>query len=250
MQIELEGTALDGAPSRVLLERTDGPVALNGREIAALERIPAFRTTAVRADHAISMVEHLFAALAGLGVREGISVRTSSMALPVLDGCARRWCDALRAFELPARPARLRVAREGEVTVGSSRARFEYAEYMHLEVVLEHPAIEPRASWNGDARDFVDRIAGARTFLFEHDVDEMLSANVRAEIDPEMVCIVGENGTINGTRDEPARHKLLDLIGDLYLHGGPMIGRAIFVRPGHESNHAIVREALERGILA
>ena len=50
-------------------------------------------------------------------------------------------------------------------------------------------------------------------------------------------------------RDEPARHKLLDLIGDLYLYGGPPIGTVTAFRPGHRVTHAVMREALARGIV-
>ena len=49
--------------------------------------------------------------------------------------------------------------------------------------------------------------------------------------------------------DEPARHKLLDLLGDLYLHGGAPIGFLRAERPGHQRTHEIVRRALDAGVV-
>jgi UDP-3-O-[3-hydroxymyristoyl] N-acetylglucosamine deacetylase len=49
--------------------------------------------------------------------------------------------------------------------------------------------------------------------------------------------------------DEPARHKLLDLIGDLYLHGGPPLGLVRALRPGHAANAAAIQQALAEGIV-
>ena len=49
--------------------------------------------------------------------------------------------------------------------------------------------------------------------------------------------------------DEPARHKLLDLMGDLYVHGGPPLGRIRVTRPGHASNAGALRRALDEGVL-
>jgi len=52
------------------------------------------------------------------------------------------------------------------------------------------------------------------------------------------------------SRDEPARHKLLDLAGDLYLYGGPPEGELSARRPGHAATHEAVRRALAQGILS
>jgi UDP-3-O-acyl-N-acetylglucosamine deacetylase len=50
--------------------------------------------------------------------------------------------------------------------------------------------------------------------------------------------------------DEPARHKLLDLVGDMYLYGGPPRGRVRAFRPGHAATHAAMARALDLGVLA
>ena len=50
--------------------------------------------------------------------------------------------------------------------------------------------------------------------------------------------------------DELARHKLLDLMGDLYLFGGPPVGRIVAERPGHARSHEAMRKALDGGLIA
>jgi UDP-3-O-[3-hydroxymyristoyl] N-acetylglucosamine deacetylase len=255
MHTTLEGRTIDGAPARVRMTRTDGPVSLGGTPISKLRLAGTFRTTTVRldGDRTLGTVEHLFAALAGSLVFSGVSIEVDGPALPILDGGAVDFVEALRALDLaPSRPA-LRVVKDGSVSAGGARADFFVADAMHLEVVLEG-VVEGSASWDGDPADFARRIASARTFLLEHDVGAMLSAGFRANVDPKTVVIVTEEGVVaaegTASRNEPARHKLLDLLGDSYLHGGPFLGRARFVRPGHASNHALVREAIARGILA
>jgi UDP-3-O-acyl-N-acetylglucosamine deacetylase len=68
------------------------------------------------------------------------------------------------------------------------------------------------------------------------------------------VLIFTDTGVLPGVRppepNEVARHKLLDLVGDLALFGGPPRGRIVAERPGHAATQEIAREALARGILA
>src|SRR5581483_11519114 len=87
-------------------------------------------------------------------------------------------------------------------------------------------------------------------FFFESDVDTMLRGGVRAEIDPAHVVLVRDGEIVGGAPDEPARHKLLDLLGDLFVWGGPPIGKVRVEKPGHAANHALVRAAISSGILA
>lgn len=251
MRHVLEGTALDGSSSSVVLSEgaADEPVTLNGTRVEELALDGAFRTTRVRTNdgRSVGMVEHLFGALAGLSVRRGLEVRVTGASLPLLDGSARPFV----ALVAPREDLGRRVVRPGRIEIEGTRASFEPDARTIIEVEIDvPPSVERRASWRGDARDFVERIAPARTFAFERDIDAMLSAGLAASVDPASVSVVTERGVLGGAPDEPARHKLLDLLGDLYLWGGPFVGRVIFERPGHSTNHAVAREAIARGLVA
>jgi UDP-3-O-[3-hydroxymyristoyl] N-acetylglucosamine deacetylase len=239
----VEGRGLhSGAHARVTLARRDGPVTLNGTAVADLRVVGKDRATTV-AEPRVATVEHLFAALAGLGVREGIAIAVDGPELPLLDGGAAKWCEVIAGFGIVLRRAGLRVARSGTVEIGRSRYVFE------VEV-----EVEKTAKWSGDAMDFAARIAPARTFAFAHEVAELASRGLASHVDPESVVVLAPDVVHSAGRafssDEPARHKLLDLIGDLYLYGGPPIGRVRAFRPGHGATHAAVARALALGILA
>ncbi|MFO0670222.1 MAG: UDP-3-O-acyl-N-acetylglucosamine deacetylase [Polyangiaceae bacterium] len=100
----------------------------------------------------------------------------------------------------------------------------------------------------------VRRIAPARTFVEERELALMLASGQSATADPESVVVLGAETVHAAGRpfsaDEPARHKLLDLIGDLALHGGPPRGEIVARRPGHAATHVAVARALADGILA
>ena len=202
----------------------------------------------------------------------------------LLDGGARRFAEALLQIEAPrGAPLRLEVARAATFTRGDSTYRFEAADEVSVDVEVDFPAPvgRQRAQWGGDPHDFFTRIAPARTFGWESEA-EALRASGRAgafegwlrsprlapvppgaslgsgpsfdAMDLESVVVFRADGSVLGGAppgpDEPARHKLLDLIGDLALYGGPPRGRVTAARPGHTATHAVVAEALTAGVLA
>ena len=254
--VVLEGYGLHtGEASRVTLQSSEGPVRIrrapHEAEVGALRVEETRWCTRVRdAGGALRLatVEHLFAALAGLGVRGGVLVDVEGPELPLLDGAASAWCDALaRLGAAECTPmsdfaaARARVRRAGVVEVGESRYSFEPGEGVAVSVrfVSDDPRLEGDAAWFGDRDDFRARIAPARTFAFARDVAEIARLGLARHVDPSAAVLITPSGILGATSvspDEPARHKLLDLIGDLYLYGGPPIGRVHAVRPGHTAN--------------
>jgi UDP-3-O-[3-hydroxymyristoyl] N-acetylglucosamine deacetylase len=224
-----------------------------------LEVVSTARATTVRPcgrGEPIGTVEHLFAALAGLGVYEGIDVLVEGPELPLLDGGARCWCEAIGSLSPPHRAPRLRVEREYTLEAGPSRYAFSPGgEGVDVEVNIElgDPQIARVASWQGDAADFVARIAPARTFALASEVEELLRRGLARHVDPASVVLIApETVHFAGrpfTPEEPARHKLLDLMGDLYLKGGPPLGKVVAVRPGHASNVRAMSRAMAEGVL-
>ena len=121
-----------------------------------------------------------------------------------------------------------------------------------MELELGDARLERRAAWDGDPDDFRERIAPARTFCFAHEVEELARAGLASHVTPEMVVVIGAEILAAGRPfqpDEPARHKVLDLAGDLFLYGGPPRGHVAAYRPGHWSTHRAMQLALESGVI-
>ena len=248
-----------GKPAEIELVAEAGPVRIERdavvREVADFRLADARFSTAIACEaFAVRTVEHLFAALAGLGIREGVRVVVRGEEIPLLDGGAAAFASDLLALGIAPRPPPLRVTREARIEVEGSAYVFAPGDDTHVAVEVDLPACCAReASWDGDAADFVARIAPARTFALERDVAELERLGLARHVPFESVLVVAE-GAIHGhgevARDEPARHKLLDLIGDAYFHGGPPRGSLRAVRPGHARNHAALSRAIELGVLA
>jgi UDP-3-O-[3-hydroxymyristoyl] N-acetylglucosamine deacetylase len=255
-----------GARGAVEFERREGAVVLRAGSaeigIDALEIVATNRSTTVASPDGnirFATIEHVLAALAGLGIHGGVTVVIEGSEAPLADGGARRYADAIASLGVAPTPPRLRVARDGSVDVGTSRYELRCNdpgdEAISVEVVVDfdRPGLVSTAHWAGDAEDFRTRIAVARTFGFEHEVEELLARGLASHVTPESVVVIGEQRILSSgapfTPDEPARHKLLDLVGDLYLHGGPPIGKIRAVRPGHAATHEAMRRALAQGLV-
>ena len=250
-----------GAPVRVVVRRCDGPVRI-GRDglearIDQFQTVSTERATTVEANGGalrIATVEHALAALAGLGIYEGVILVVAGPEMPLLDGGASVWCDAISRLAVAPTGPRLRVVREAEIAVGASR--YELAPNggtIDLEVCLElqDVRVNPVARWHGDKEDFRRRIAPARTFATAADIQDLARRGLARHVDPASVVVLAEDAIHSSGRpfspDEPARHKLLDLMGDLYLRGGPPLGRIRALRPGHAATARALELAVNQG---
>ena len=258
----LRGTALHaGGEVSVELSRSRGPIvwAQRGREVLLPDAVVARADRGVTlASHdglvRIDLVEHLLAACAGLGIRDGIRIRTDDDELPLLDGGARSFAEALRAIDAPARPSPLRVAHEASFDAEGACYRFRPGPLaVRVEVEFPPPIGREDAAWHGDPEDFITRIAPARTFGWASEHAALLAAGRARAVDLASVIVLDAAGPIAACRPnapgEIARHKLLDLLGDLGFYGGPPEGSIDAWRPGHAATHRIVADALRSGVL-
>lgn len=262
----IEGHGLhSGAPTSVRFVREAGGVRLRRGKveapIAELVLDGRARSTTVTSRDGrlrIGTVEHLFAALGALAVRDGVVVEIDGPEVPLADGCAAAFIDALVSLNLDPSPPVLRIVREGTIDVGSSRYELRPPEHatdvrVEVEVNFDDVRLERHARWNGGRADFRERIAPARTFGFEHEIDELLRRGLASHVDRESVIVIAGDRVLSAGRpfrsDEPARHKLLDLVGDLYAHGGPPAGTVRAIRPGHAATHEAIGRAHEQGLV-
>jgi UDP-3-O-[3-hydroxymyristoyl] N-acetylglucosamine deacetylase len=250
-----------GKPCGATLARRAGPFTLSRGGLAHTRD----QLWVKRTDYGVSLegkggfhldlVEHLFAACAALWVQNGLEVQVFGPEIPLLDGAAGDWGRAVAALGIQASGPGLRVAHAGELIVGRSRYHFEPALGVNLEVEVEFaPFGVERASWNGQIAEFFGELAGARTFGYRRQQAELHALGRALAVNPRAVIVLESDGNLLPPGEPPkrcelARHKLLDLLGDLYLYGGPPLGRIFASRPGHTNNHRVVREALVVGLL-
>jgi UDP-3-O-[3-hydroxymyristoyl] N-acetylglucosamine deacetylase len=261
VSVTLRGRGLQrGELGSVRFVRADGPVRLRSSDgVARIDELVADgsgRTTVVRAGALdVGTVEHLFAALEARSIRSGLVIEIEGPEIPLVDGGARAFTDALAMMELPEGAPRRVVTRAETFEVGESRYAFRPASLVRVAVEIDFgdPRIAPHAEWFGDADEFREHIAPARTFGFARELEALADRGLRSHVSPTSVILFAEGAVHVAGRpyasDEPARHKLLDLLGDLYLHGGAPVGEIRAYRPGHAATHDVMRRALRLGVV-
>lgn len=206
--------------------------------------------------HTVDLVEHVLSALGGMGIERDVRIDVYGPELPLLDGGGRRFADALSLLSVAPTPRRCVIARDLEMREGEAVYRFRPASGVAItvEIEFEHPLVLQRAArWCGEAEDYRRRIAPARTFGFRRDAERLLRAGRARAVDLAAVVVLDDDGTSPSlpppSPDECARHKLLDLIGDLTLAGGVPVGRIDARRPGHGATHAVLARAFAEGVM-
>ncbi len=204
-------------------------------------------------DQQVRTVEHLLAALAGLCI-DNVLIRVWGPEIPGVDGSARPWVRLLlgagrrrqRAGCLALRPLRPVLLEDGP-----RRAEASAAERLELDVSIDfpHPLLrQRRLVVQPSSRDFDLELAWARTFALQEQAEAMREAGLAKGGSLDNAVVLGPAGVLNpgGLRgiDEPLRHKILDLMGDLALLGHPLLARIRVEQPGHGFNHALGRALL------
>ena len=223
---------------------------------ARAENVTAVRlgtTIANAAGASVATVEHLMAALAGLGV-DDVTIEIDGPELPVMDGSSAPFVDLINRVGLKqlAAPRRaIQVLKPVVIESEGRRASFLPAlrSMIEVEINFEHSAVgNQMCSFEVTPEIFSTDIASARTFGFRKDLDALLAAGLARGGSMENAVVLDDDGVANpeGLRfdDEFARHKALDALGDLYLAGAPIIGRYHAQRPGHAINNQALRALL------
>jgi UDP-3-O-[3-hydroxymyristoyl] N-acetylglucosamine deacetylase len=203
----------------------------------------------------VSTVEHVMAALCGLGVDNCI-IEIDGPEAPIMDGSAAPYVAAIdRAgiVTLPAPRRYFKVLKPVRVVKGQALGEFRPYERgfrLDVEIDFDHPLIGRQAfGTEVEPTAFRRDIARARTFGFMRDVKSLWDAGYALGASLENTLVVGEDRVLNpdGLRfaDEFVRHKLLDAIGDLALAGAPILGAYRSVRGGHKLNHAVLAALLD-----
>jgi UDP-3-O-[3-hydroxymyristoyl] N-acetylglucosamine deacetylase/3-hydroxyacyl-[acyl-carrier-protein] dehydratase len=202
----------------------------------------------------VHTVEHLLAATTGLGI-DNLLVEIDGPEPPACDGSSAVFAEALescktveldaeRRFVAPNEPVFYRHNNAEMTLVPEDDLRISFT------IKFNHPVLKSqfKSFQVGDRGAFINEIAPARTFALESEIDMLRESGLIKGGTLENAVVIGSDGVINpeGLRfeDEPVRHKILDLLGDLALLGFKLKGHLIAIRSGHSTNVGMFKRLL------
>jgi UDP-3-O-[3-hydroxymyristoyl] N-acetylglucosamine deacetylase len=236
---------------RTGLEGGDREVQATARSVIATE----FATVLGDAEGPlVSTVEHVLAALRGMGV-DNATIEIDGSEAPIMDGSAAAFVTAIDQAGIvnQSAPRRyIQVLRPVQVAIGDSFGELRpYASGFRTEVEIDfaNPVIgRQKYALDLNPEGFRREVARARTFGFMNDFARLSSAGFALGASFENTVVFDDERLLNpeGLRfaDECARHKVLDVVGDLALAGLPLLGAYRSVRGGHKLNHAVLTALL------
>lgn len=228
---------------------------LDGLRIPALQASTTaleYSTTVGKDDASVGTVEHLLAAVIAFGVTD-IDIQIDGPEVPIVDGSALPFVHLIEAAGVRALAADvpvLRIRQPIEVVEGQKSIRITPSNRLIIKyrIDFDHPVIGRQSVHFDFAHEsFAKKIAGARTFGFVRDVEQLRAAGLARGGSVENAIVLDDRGVINGPlryRDEFVRHKVLDLIGDLALIGRPLVGEITANRAGHALHSRFVEKII------
>lgn len=198
----------------------------------------------------IQTVEHLMAALAGMEI-DNLNIEIDNDEIPGLDGSALKFQEALLEAGIAEQEKERQYYCVREPVLveenGCSIAALPAQDFkISYTLNYNHPLLHSQfLELSLNAAAFKKELAGARTFCLEDEAGDLQRQGIGCGADYTNTLVVGKNGVIkNKLRydDEFVRHKVLDLIGDLYLFGQPINGHIIALRSGHSLNIKLAQE--------
>jgi UDP-3-O-[3-hydroxymyristoyl] N-acetylglucosamine deacetylase len=217
---------------------------------ARLENVTdtGYNTTLTAGGRSVRTVEHLMSALHGMGI-SNLLIKTDDE-VPALDGSAIEFCRQISevgAQEQEAALEPVRIAHPIAVGNNGESIRVEPAGHLIIDYTLEYPRPIGRQSVHFELTSpeaYMREIAPARTFGFVHEFHKLAEMGLASGGRLDNLILIDDEKVVNTTlrfADEFARHKVLDLIGDLYLLGRPILGHVVAHKTGHSDNLALLR---------
>lgn len=240
-----------GAACKVWLHREPGGVRFKRGETVIPARLASVvatpRCTVLGAKGTrIALVEHLLAALHVRGWWADVLIEVTGEELPILDGSAAGWLDALEALGAPpSQPAGFSLNQPLIYQQNGTRIRAEPAPTsLSVEVAYDHPLIG-KQQWTGAPRSY-EQLLDARTFGFVAEVEALRAQGLATRAGLENVIVFSDTGSLNPLRyaDEPVRHKALDALGDFFLLGQPLNAQLSVTRGSHHAHVGFMKQLL------
>ncbi len=222
-----------------------------GAEIANVAK-RARRTSLMNGATVVETVEHVLSAVWGVGI-DNLTIEVSAGEAPSVDGSAMPFVKALQE----AVPDEQDIDRqvyvvdepvsvcEGDAMLAVLPGPTDCLDILYDLNYGKAGGIGRQVlGFRLDKDDYASQIAPSRTFLLEREAQEFQARGIGAHLTAHDVVVMGDAGPIDNELrfdDEPVRHKICDLIGDLALLGRRIRGRVVACKSGHELNHELVR---------
>jgi len=217
----------------------------------------AQRTSLMNGSVAVETVEHVLAAVWGMGV-DNLTIELSADETPSVDGSPMPFVEALCQTGLEEQDAEQKVyvidepiaVSHGDAMLAALPGPSDCLDILFDLDYSQLPSIGRQVlAFRLGKDDFVSELARARTFCTEQEARQQQAHGIGRHLTAEDIVVMGAEGPIDNTLyfpDEHVRHKICDLIGDLALLGRRLCGRIICYKSGHELNHELVRELTEK----
>jgi UDP-3-O-acyl N-acetylglucosamine deacetylase len=245
-------------PSRgVVFVRTDlrpvQQIPARVQQVTATQR----RTTLGQGPAQVALVEHVLAALAGLRI-DNCFVELDAPEPPGFDGSAQRFVEALRPAGIVLQPARRTIwSTDSPVSVTQNGATLTlhpgtcagFTITYLLDYGTDSPIGRQLHTEPITPENFANHLASCRTFILESEVAELRRQGLGTRTTTADLLVFGPRGPIDNSlrcANEPARHKILDLVGDLSLLNHDLYGHLVAYRSGHQLNVELVQALARR----
>jgi UDP-3-O-[3-hydroxymyristoyl] N-acetylglucosamine deacetylase/3-hydroxyacyl-[acyl-carrier-protein] dehydratase len=208
-----------------------------------------------KADYAVHTVEHVLAAVTGIGI-DDVTIDMDGPEPPILDGSAAPFLAAFREAGLAAldgEPEFLELTEPLRIIDGASVYEAYPCDRLELDVTIEfaHPLIGRQSRCFTVTEDsFASELSSARTFGFVHEVDALRAKGLIKGASLDNAVVLDDTDVLSGElrwTDEFVRHKAMDCVGDLALAGARVRARIIAVKPSHRGTVTLVREMVKAG---
>ncbi len=215
------------------------------------------RCTAIRANGAsVFTIEHLLAAFHALGIDNAV-VEIDADEVPGMDGSSLEFTNALAKAGIVEQDAArefIKVTKPITITKGAATLTILPADDFKVSYTLDyaHPAL-PLQTYETmvTAATFAKDVAPARTFCLKEEIELIRGKGLGKGANEQNTLVMGIDGPV-GNRlrfpDECARHKALDIVGDLFLLGKPLCGHVVGVKSGHALNRLLVAKIMEQNM--
>ncbi|MDR1227038.1 MAG: bifunctional UDP-3-O-[3-hydroxymyristoyl] N-acetylglucosamine deacetylase/3-hydroxyacyl-ACP dehydratase [Prevotellaceae bacterium] len=232
-------------------------------------------TTLVYKNTQVSTVEHVMASLFCLGIDNAL-IQINAPEAPIMDGSAREYVEKMTGKAVDQAEKRVYLEITEKVTFRDKKKNTEITIYpddhfsANVQIDFGSKVLGCQYAAISSAEEAATEIAPCRTFVFFHELEFLRSKNLIKGGDVDNALVIVEKhvtqddvnriadifnkpslsrldeGYLNNVElrfvNEPARHKMLDLIGDLMLVGMPIKGKIIATRPGHYANTELAKE--------
>ena len=207
-----------------------------------------------KADASVQTVEHLMAALYGLGIDNAL-IEIDGPEVPGMDGSALGFIEGIQEAGVTQQEEEkhyIILKKAVSVSAGSASITMVPSDEFKVTYVLDydHPMLRSQVfNFTSGKDDFMTEIAPARTFCLKQEAQALQEAGFGKGAGYENTLVMDDNGPVNNSMrldQECARHKILDLVGDLSFLGRPVKGHVFAVRSGHYLNACLVKAVYEQ----